>query len=117
MHHKRLNWRSGEWSCKKTLVSLLSETSTVLTPRDQRYDEWRDIWRDDDGTEDKKFEAYAKSSPESAKRVLRQLALLSQALFDVHQLEDEYGFRQTERTNRVRTLLLTNNSSSPLTSS
>jgi hypothetical protein len=26
---------------------------------------------------------------------------LSQALFDVHQLEDEYGFRQTERTNKV----------------
>lgn len=65
-----------------------------------RYEEWRDIWRDDDGTEDIRFREYAKGNPESAKRVLRQLALLSQTLLDVRELEDEYGFRQTARPDR-----------------
>lgn len=68
----------------------------------QRYEEWRDIWRSDDGGKDTKFEAYAKSNPDSAKRVLRQLALLSQALFDVDALEEEYGFKQNEIPTRVR---------------
>jgi len=73
----------------------------LLTSRVQRYDEWRDIWRSEDGDKDVKFELYAKGNPDSAKRVLRQLALLSEALFDVRALETEYGFRQNERSTRV----------------
>lgn len=65
-----------------------------------RYDEWRDIWRSDDGIKDIKFKMYAESNPDSAKRVLRQLSLLSDALFDVRALETEYGFWQNERSTR-----------------
>lgn len=67
----------------------------------KRFDEWRQIWRDDDGEVDVKFELYAKSNLPSAKRILRQLALLSQALFDARALEEQYGI-QPDRSNRVR---------------
>ncbi|RDL32602.1 Protein kinase-like (PK-like) [Venustampulla echinocandica] len=65
-----------------------------------RYDEWRDIWRDEDGEKDLRFEAYAKSNPAAARRVLRQLALLSQVLFDARSLEEQYGIRPDGRSNR-----------------
>ncbi|RFU34982.1 hypothetical protein B7463_g1370, partial [Scytalidium lignicola] len=65
-----------------------------------RYDEWREIWRGSNGEKDARFEAYAKSDPESAERVLRQLALLSHTLFDVRALEEQYGIRQDNRSYR-----------------
>lgn len=67
----------------------------------KRYDEWREIWRGSNGDKDIKFEQYAQTEPESAERVLRQLALLSQTLFDVRTLEEQYGIRQSERAHRV----------------
>ncbi|TVY48423.1 hypothetical protein LCER1_G008229 [Lachnellula cervina] len=64
-----------------------------------RFDEWREIWRNDEGEKDLKFEAYAKSNPAAARRVMRQLALLSQALFDARALEEQYGIKP-DRSNR-----------------
>ncbi|TAQ88689.1 hypothetical protein B7494_g2967 [Chlorociboria aeruginascens] len=64
-----------------------------------RYDEWRDIWRNDEGS-DLKFENFAKSNPSTAGRIYRQLSLMSQALFDAKALEDDYGFKLGERPNR-----------------
>ncbi|KAF4637106.1 hypothetical protein G7Y89_g972 [Cudoniella acicularis] len=65
-----------------------------------RYDEWREIWRSDEGEKDAKFEAYAKINPEAGKRIMRQLALLSQALFDARVLEDQYGIKPEGRSTR-----------------
>lgn len=67
----------------------------------QRFDEWREIWRNDEGEKDLKFEIYAKHNPAAARRVMRQLALLSQALFDARALEEQYGIKP-DRSNRVR---------------
>ncbi|KAE8448009.1 hypothetical protein EG329_009932 [Mollisiaceae sp. DMI_Dod_QoI] len=66
-----------------------------------RFDEWRDIWRSDDGEYDIKFEAYAKGNPAAAKRVQRQLALMTQAMFDVHALEDQYGIKPERWPERI----------------
>ncbi|TVY68687.1 hypothetical protein LSUE1_G004934 [Lachnellula suecica] len=64
-----------------------------------RFDEWREIWRNEEGEKDIKFEAYAKSNPAAARRVMRQLALLSQALFDARALEEQWGIKP-DRSNR-----------------
>ncbi|CAG8979580.1 hypothetical protein HYALB_00010781 [Hymenoscyphus albidus] len=64
-----------------------------------KFDEWREIWTSECGDVDMKFEAYAKSNPVSAKKVLRQLALLAQVLFDATGLEEYYGIK-SERANR-----------------
>jgi hypothetical protein len=73
----------------------------MIYSRDQRFDEWRDIWRNEDGDPDIKFEAYAKANLPAARRVLHQLALMSQALFDVHALEDKYGIKPDRWPERV----------------
>ncbi|KAH6682537.1 hypothetical protein B0J14DRAFT_127368 [Halenospora varia] len=65
-----------------------------------KFDEWREIWRSDEGEKDVKFEAYAKSNPDSGKRIMRQLALLSQALFDARALEEQYGIKPDGRSTR-----------------
>jgi hypothetical protein len=54
---------------------------------------------------DVKFQVYAKANPASARRVLRQLALLSQTLFDARVLEDHYGIKPSLRPDRVSRLL------------
>ncbi|KAH8801524.1 hypothetical protein F5884DRAFT_862218 [Xylogone sp. PMI_703] len=66
-----------------------------------RYDEWREIWLGSTGEKDIRFEQYAKDDPESAEKVLRQLALLSHALFDVQALEEQYGIKLGDRSYRV----------------
>ncbi|CZR64365.1 uncharacterized protein PAC_14263 [Phialocephala subalpina] len=72
-----------------------------LELQQDRYDEWREIWRDDNGEYDIKFEAYAKSNPAAAKRVQRQLALMTQAMFDVNALEDQYGIKADRWPDRI----------------
>ena len=54
---------------------------------------------------DVKFQVYAKANPASARRVLRQLALLSQTLSDARVLEDQYGIKPSLRPDRVSRLL------------
>jgi hypothetical protein len=81
--------------------SLLLNSNDMAFSRDQRYDEWREIWRNDDGERDLKFEAYAKSNPAAARRILRQLALLSLALFDADALEFQYGIKPVHWPDRV----------------
>lgn len=49
-----------------------------------------------------KFEAYVKANPAAGRRVLRQLALMSQALCDAHALEDKYGIKPSHWPDRVR---------------
>ncbi|KAG4421215.1 hypothetical protein IFR04_005626 [Cadophora malorum] len=71
-----------------------------LELQQDRFDEWRDIWQDEDGEPDMKFEAYAKANPAAGKRVLRQLALMSQALCDAHALEDKYGIKPSHWPDR-----------------
>ena len=78
-----------------------STFASELNTRDSRFDEWRDIWRDENGEPDMKFEAYAKANPAAGKRVLRQLALMSQALCDAHALEDKYGIKPSHWPDRV----------------
>lgn len=68
----------------------------------QRFEDWREIWRNDEGENDLKFEAYAKTNPAAARRVMRQLALLSQALFDARALEEQFGIKP-DRSSRVCT--------------
>lgn len=66
-----------------------------------KYDQWRDVWRSDDGELDMGFEAYTKSSLVAGKRMLRQLSLLALVLFDVHALEDKYGLKPTHWPDRM----------------
>ena len=56
----------------------------------------------DEGDIDMGFEAYTKSSLIAGKRMLRQLSLLAQLIFDAHALEDEYGLKPTSWPERVR---------------
>jgi len=87
---------------REVCIPLQSSHSAIsLSSRDQRYDEWREIWRTDDGEADMKFEVYAKNDIAAARRVLRQLALMSQALFDAHALEDQYGIKPRQWPDRV----------------
>lgn len=98
-------------SFSSTLLSRLPQISVnggyVLTWQ-QKFDEWREIWTTDDGEVDIGFEAYAKSNPVFAKRVLRQLALMSQVLFDARGLEEFYGIK-SDRSNRVSPIHFFNN--------
>jgi hypothetical protein len=54
------------------------------------------------------FEAYAKDNPIAAKKMLRQLALLAQVLFDAHALEDKFGLKPSQWPERVDRGLLSN---------
>ncbi|KAL2072060.1 hypothetical protein VTL71DRAFT_11403 [Oculimacula yallundae] len=100
------NTRTGSWSiriaarCVKTLHFRILSSPQAKHTRDQRFEEWRDIWRSDEGEPDLKFEAYAKANPAAGNRVLRQLALMSQALFDAHALEDKYGIKPSHWPDR-----------------
>lgn len=61
------------------------------------FEEWRAIWRDESGKRDARFSQFAKEHPATARRILKQLALLSQVLCDVKSLERRFGFIKTER--------------------
>jgi hypothetical protein len=67
----------------------------------KRFNEWRDIWRNEDGGEDAQFEMYANNAPVNARKVHRQLALMAQALFDVHAFEDHFGMKPERWPDRV----------------
>lgn len=58
-------------------------------------------WKNEAGEKDIKFEAFAKENPAEAKQIHRQLALLSQALFEARGLEDKYGIQPTQNLDRV----------------
>jgi hypothetical protein len=74
----------------------------------QRFDEWREIWRNEDGEQDMKFEHYAKSDPVTARKVHRQLALMALALFDTHAFEEQFGMKPQRFPDRVSFSLLKN---------
>lgn len=67
----------------------------------KRFDEWREIWRDEDGEQDLDFELYAKSNHDAARKVHRQLALMALALFDARALEDQFGIKAQRWPDRV----------------
>jgi hypothetical protein len=59
------------------------------------------VWRNDEGEMDVGFDAYAKSNAVAGKRMLRQLSVFAQVLFDVHALEDKYGLKPTHWPKQV----------------
>ena len=56
----------------------------------QRFDEWIKIWDLPNRT---KFQSYAQRQPDSARRVMNQLVMFYEALFDAEKLKKEYGLK------------------------
>jgi hypothetical protein len=67
----------------------------------KRFDEWREIWRNDEGEPDIKFETFAKTDHITARKVHRQLALMAHALFDAHALDEQFGMKPQRWPDRV----------------
>jgi hypothetical protein len=67
----------------------------------QRFDEWREVWRNKDGDQDVKFELYAKDDLATARKVYRQLALMALALFDIRAFEEQFGMKPQRFPDRV----------------
>ena len=67
----------------------------------KRFDEWREIWRSEDGNQDNKFELYAKSNPMNARKVHRNLVLMALALFDTRGFEEQFGMKPQRFPERV----------------
>lgn len=60
------------------------------------FEEWRALWR-----EETRFTSFAKEHPSIARRMLRQVAILTQALSDETGLESKFGFARTEKPRQV----------------
>jgi len=67
----------------------------------KRFDEWREIWRNEEGEQDLKFDEFAKSDPVTARRIHRQLALMALAFCDARALEEQFGMKPQRFPDRV----------------
>jgi hypothetical protein len=67
----------------------------------KRFDEWREIWRNEDGEQDVKFEIFAKSDPIIARKIHHQLTSMALAIFDAHALEEQFGIKPQRFPDRV----------------
>lgn len=81
---------------------MLPNLDNLLAHVTKRYMAWREIWRNDKGERDRKFETFGEIDLVSTRKVHRQLALMAQALFDVHAMEDDFGIKPPRRPERVR---------------
>lgn len=75
--------------------------ANLLAHVTKRFDEWREIWRNEDGEEDRKFEIYAKSDLVTARKIRQQLALMALAIFDARALDEQFGIKPQRFPDRV----------------
>jgi hypothetical protein len=84
-----------------TTIPAKCRPSSSIAHVTKRFDEWREIWRNDEGDQDIKFETFAKTDHIIARKVHRQLALMAQALFDAHALDEHFGMKPQRWPDRV----------------
>ncbi len=67
----------------------------------KRFDAWREIWRNEEGEPDLKFDEFAKTNPVTARKIHRQLALMALAFCDARALEEHFGMKPQRFPDRV----------------
>ncbi|KAJ2897137.1 hypothetical protein MKZ38_004955 [Zalerion maritima] len=67
-----------------------------LEIQQKMYDEWRGYWRDES-----RLRSFAKEHPSMVRRMLKQIAILTQALTDATGLEHRFSFAKTERPRQI----------------